>query len=91
MWIIISTATVYVDTMMQHKDREGKEMERADHAQVWIGLGQVRSSLSGQVVKHTKADKTERREKWATVASCSVRPGDGIYTIRVQCEKISML
>jgi hypothetical protein len=39
MWIVISTAAVYVNTMMQHKDREGKEMERADHAWVQIGLG----------------------------------------------------
>jgi hypothetical protein len=76
---------------MQHKDREGKEMERVDHAWVQIGSGQVRSGLLGQVVKHAKADETERREKWATVASCSARPGDGIYTMRVQHKKTSML
>jgi hypothetical protein len=91
MWIVISTAAVYVDAMMQHKDREGKEMERADHAWVQIGSGRVGSSLSGQVIKHAKADETERREKWATVACCSARLGDGIYMTRVQYEKTSML
>jgi hypothetical protein len=76
---------------MQHKDREGKEMERVDHAWVQIGSGRVESGLLGQVIKYAKADETERREKWATVACCSVRLGNGIYTMRVQHEKTSML